>query len=63
MDNCLNSVEKGSFGVNNQTTSPYRVRFSTETGHVIHALFTTYTDVVQDTFCENRVIIRTFHSR
>ena len=62
MDNYLCSVEKGHFTVNNRIEVLWPVWFSTEKNHFIHDLFTTYTNVVQDTFCESRGIIRTFHN-
>ena len=62
MDNFVKCVEKRVFPVNNRVTESISSGFSTERGHVIHDLFTTYTNVVQDCFCESRAIIRTFHS-
>ena len=62
MDNYLNSVEKGYLRVNNPIVVLWPAWFSTEKGHFIHDLFTTYTNVVQDTFCDSRGIIRTFHN-
>jgi len=50
VDNIINSVEKGVSRVNNVMSDGLRLEFSTEKGLLIHHLFTTYTNVIQDTF-------------
>jgi hypothetical protein len=56
-------VEKLLFSVENSSKKVFPFFLSTDFGLVIHHLFTTYTNVIQEGFRGTSDVIRTFHIR